>query len=141
MKNTVLAVICLAFAVLASSCVRFVDEETGRPLAGPHNPYPPSGSYGNQGGKMTPGGRSLKPFYPGQKPDGRMKVGERRVQTGTKKELRHHVQAFIWTTDDQSQKDEIATYALQEYKKTGQIPSQEHLTEKYGVKCKAELVK
>ena len=127
-------IVLFAAILLLPSCVRFryVDAQ-GRPIG--------QQGYGQQGGQMGPGGRSLKPYYPGQRPDGRVQVGTKRVQTGTKKELRHHVQAVIWSTDDQSQKNEIAQYALDELEAGRGIPSDNELSEKYHVKAHAYVVK
>ncbi|MBC7766860.1 hypothetical protein H7Y21_02615 [Arenimonas sp.] len=140
--------VILLVAVLGlQSCgmvrIRYVDTQTGQPIGQQQG-------YGQQGGQFGPGGRqlqggqqqrSLKPYYPGQKPDGRMVIGQKRVQTGTKKELNHHVQAVIWSTDDQSQKNEIAQYALDELKAGRGIPSDADLSAKYHVKAHAYVVK
>lgn len=61
-KTLVFAVLCVV-STLLTSCVRYVDQETGRPLAGPNNPY---GQEGARGGERTGS-------------DGRRVIGQKKI--------------------------------------------------------------
>ena len=105
--------------LLLPSCVRFryVDAQTGQPIG--QQGFGQQPSYGQQGGQMR---------------------GTRRLDsvTVTKNQTGY---CEAWTPNSKSgRRQEIANYASAHYMRTGNVPSETDLTQKYGFQCKARWV-
>lgn len=131
MKSIQIAVI-IFFTTFFTSCIRFVDAETGQPL-------------GQRGGGGQPqyqqGGKtSLTPFYPGQKPSGRVQTGTKQVRTGTKKTEIARFEARLWGSDDAGMKHQAASWAARYFEKNRRIPSNEEVSRGVGFKCQVRRI-
>lgn len=125
-QKIVYSLVFLVSVLILPSCrVRFVDAATGRPF--------------NQG-HMGPGGRSLKPYYPGQQPAGRVQTGTKRVQTGTKKVEIAYFEARLWDSEDEGLKQQATDYAARYFEKHRQAPSNEEVSKAIGHKCQVRMV-
>jgi len=152
--------LCIVAVISNSSCVRFVDGRTGRPLGqsyGRQAPYgrPPGGpmgpmAYGGpQQGHMRPGqpgaqqgqggGRSFNPYFEGQKPDGRVQTGQKKVQTGTK-ETKKFIGGFtveLWNSEDMALKAKAHTVTEKYFRDNNHtFPTDEYVSEQIGHQCR-----
>ena len=103
----------LVLCALSQSCVRYVDEETGRPLAGPYNPYPAqNGGYAGSA-KQKGGKRHLDSFDVD----------------------RVHFQARV-DSNHADRQLEVSEYASAHFEQNnGQIITDDQLTKHFGFEC------
>lgn len=82
---------------------------------------------------------SLKPFYPGQKPSGKVVVGQKQVQTGTKKTSKF-IGGFtvqLWNSEDMVLKERARSVTEKYFRENGHtFPSDEYVSERIGHKCR-----
>ncbi len=121
----------LFIALSFQSCIpRYVNRRTGEPIYGGQ-------SFGRQGGQMGPGGRSLKPYYPGQKPAGKMITGYEKVQTGTKetKTFKGSFTIQLWNSEDMKIKEAARAATEAYFLENGSFPTDDYVSAKIGHKC------
>lgn len=127
LKTTVYAVLCAGFALILQSCVEFVDADTGAPIGGGGG-YAQQQPFGNQGGSMGPGGRRLD------------QGGQRRLDSITVDKSQTGA-CIAWTPNSKAnRRQEIADYGSKYYAEHNRLPSEAHLTKKYGFKAMVKWV-
>ncbi len=121
-KKIVYVILCITM----TSCVRFV------PQGGPQQ---------GQQKQHQSGQRSFKPFYPGQKPDGRVQTGTKRVQTGTEKTETAYFEARLWSSNNPTLCKQASDYAARYFEKHHRSPSNEEVSTEVGFKCQVRRVR
>lgn len=130
MKNIKFAIVALIIATFSSSCI------IRRVPMGQPGGIQPMQPFGTQQGQ---GQRSLKPFYPGQQPTGKMITGQKKVQTGTKKTSKF-IGGFtvqLWNSEDMALKQQARVVTEKYFRENGHtFPSDEYVSEQIGHKCR-----
>lgn len=133
-------VVALIIATVSSSCVRFVPQGQGgvRPYTQNPQGFQEGLRQAQQGGGQQ---RSLKPYYPGQKPAGRVQVGTKQVQTGTKRVEIARFEARLWGSEDAALKQQATDYAARYFEKHRKPPSNEEVSGAIGHRCQVRRIR